>query len=120
MRKMTSTEEEIMKIIWRIAPCTVSQILDEIEEARPPHSTISSVVRILEKKGFLSHKAYGRTYEYRPTISQEDYSKKSISQLVEDYFDGSFNQLVSFLVKEKDVDADEIRALISEEKPKEK
>ena len=115
---MTAAEEEVMKIIWRIAPCTVRQILDEYDEDRPPHSTISSVVRILEKKGFVEHKAYGRTYEYRPAVSRKAYSRTSISQLVNDYFNGSFDQLVSFLVKEKDVDEQAIRALLKDDKEK--
>ena len=112
MEKLTATEEEIMKHIWDLKACTVSQILDKYGKDKPPHSTISSVVRILEKKGFVSHKAYGRTYEYFPIVSKKDYTKRSLKQLVADYFAGSPNELVSFLVKEQQIDADEMESLI--------
>ena len=102
MKKLTKAEEEIMQIIWRLERCTVSDILNDLGEPKPPHSSISSIVRILEKKEFLDHKAYGRTYEYFPVISKDDYSKLSLKKLASDYFEGSMNNLVSFLVKEKE------------------
>lgn len=112
MQKLTRAEEEIMYHIWDNGPCTVTQILELFGEKKPPHSTISSIVRILEKKGFVDHKAYGRTYEYFAVISKKDYSKKSIKSLITNYFDGSVNSLVSFLVKEKDLSIDELGELI--------
>src|SRR5690625_6243867 len=72
--KLTKGEEEIMKIIWEIEPCLVSDIIDYIGKPNTPHSTISSIVRILEKKGFVDHKAYGRTHEYFSLVSKEKYS----------------------------------------------
>lgn len=112
MKKLTKAEEEIMQIIWRLDRCTVSDILADLGEPKPPHSSISSVVRILEKKEFLDHKAYGRTYEYFPIISKERYSKFTLKKMVGDYFEGSMNNLVSFLVKEKDLDIDELNELL--------
>lgn len=117
MEKLTRAEEEIMQIIWEIAPCTVADIRDYIEQElgqkRPPHSTISTLVRILDdKKDFLDHRAYGRTYEYRPKVSKADYSKNRLHKLVGDYFDGSMNRLVSFLVKEDDLSKDELNELL--------
>ena len=118
MIKLTKAEEEIMQIIWEIGPCTVSDIRDYIEAhkgpPKPPHSSISTIVRIVEKKGFLDHKAYGRTYEYRPIIAKEDYSRFSLKKLVSDYFGGSMNQLVSFLVKEKDLKPEELSDLLDQ------
>lgn len=119
MEKLTATEEEIMQHIWDLKACTVSQILERYGDERPPHSTISSVVRILEKKGFVDHKAYGRTYEYHPLVSKKAYTKRSLKQLVTDYFAGSPNELVSFLVKEEQINADEMEALIQTLKPEE-
>ena len=104
MERLTKAEEEIMRHIWAKERCTVSEIILELPDPKPPHSTISSIVRILEKKGFVNHKAYGRTYEYFPIITQEAYSKRSIRKLVGDYFGGSMSQLVSFLVKQDDLD----------------
>jgi len=106
MKRLTKAEEEIIQIIWRLERCTVSDILNDIGDPKPPHSSISSIVRILEKKKFLNHKAYGRTHEYFPIISKDDYSKFTLTKIVGDYFEGSMSNLVSFLVKEKDMDVD--------------
>jgi len=114
MKSLTKVEEEIMQVIWRLERCIVRDIIDELDEPRPPHSTISSVVRILEKKGFVDHKAYGRTYEYFPVISKEAYTKKSLKGLAQNYFSGSMNNLVSFLVKEKEMDVKDLAELINE------
>lgn len=116
--KLTRAEEEIMQIIWDLGPCTVSQIREVIAQQsngkKPPHSTISTFVRILEEKGYLDHKAYGRTYEYRPIISRKEYSKTSLKKLVNDYFDGSMDQLVSFMVKEDDLKVSELSELLDQ------
>lgn len=119
MKQLTKAEEEIMHIIWRLERCIVSQVVDEIEKEsgqKPPQSSISSIVRILEKKNFLSHKAYGRTYEYFPIVSKEDYTKRSLNKLVSNYFEGSMNNLVSFLVKEEKIDMDELSKMIEKMK----
>ncbi len=126
MKKLTKAEEDIMHIIWEIAPCTVGDIRNYIEEKlgekKPPHSTISTTVRILDEKGFLNHEAYGRTFVYSPQVSKEQYSKQSVRKLVQDYFGGSMNRLVSFLVKEEDLNPDELSELLDrlEEKDEEK
>lgn len=117
MNKLTKAEEEIMQIIWEIAPCTVADIRNYMKEKlglkMPPHSTISTIVRILDdKKGFLKHIAYGRTFVYEPAVSKEDYSRHSLKTLVRDYFEGSMNRLVSFLVEEKDLSLMELSELV--------
>ncbi|MFT4664795.1 MAG: BlaI family penicillinase repressor [Polaribacter sp.] len=114
MKKLTKAEEDLMQIIWRLERCTVSDILEELGKPKPPHSTISSIVRILEKKDFVGHKAYGRTHEYFPTITKDDYSKKTLKDLVSDYFGGSMNSLVSFMVDEKEMDIEALTELINE------
>jgi len=106
MKRLTKAEEEVMHMIWEVGPCTVSQLIANMDEPHPPHSTISSIVRILEKKEFVDHKAYGRTHEYFPIVGKDDYSKFTLTKIVGDYFEGSMSNLVSFLVKEKDMDVD--------------
>ncbi len=106
-----------MQIIWNLGRCTVSDIRSVIAQAegtRPPHSTISTMVRILEDKGFVGHKAYGRTYEYFPVVQKADYTKRSLNKLLSDYFDGSANRLVSFLVEEEKLSAEELERLLKE------
>ncbi len=117
MQRLTKAEEEIMQIIWELGPCLVADIRDYIEKQqgreRPPHSSVSTIVRVLEKKGFLDHKAYGRTYEYFPKVSKEEYSSRSINKLVNDYFEGSPNRLVSFLLKREDLSLEDLNQMIN-------
>jgi len=110
---LTKAEEEIMHIIWLLDRCVVKDIIDKLGDPDMPHSTISSVVRILEKKGFVSHKAYGKTYEYYPVITKDEYAQQGVKTLVEKYFSGSPKQLVSFLVKSKDIDLKELKELMN-------
>ena len=112
MKRLTKAEEEVMQGLWQFGPCTVSQLLEKMGKEKSPHSTISSIVRILEKKGFVDHKTYGRTYEYFPIIEKKEYSKVSLSRLLTNYFEGSVNELVSFIVKEKNLSIDELNELI--------
>ncbi len=112
-KRLTKAEEEIMQLIWENSPCTVSQLIEKME-SKPPHSTISSFVRILEKKGFVDHKAYGRTHEYFPLVTKKEYSSFSLKNLVSNYFEGSMNELVSFLVKENDLSIQELNELMDE------
>lgn len=115
MQDLTKVEEDIMQIIWAAERCTVSDILGWIGEPRPPHSTISSVVRILEKKGFVGYKAYGKTHEYFPLIEKDDYARRSLRSLLEDYFDGSAARLVSHLAADENLsqtELDEMRQLL--------
>jgi len=111
MKRLTKAEEEIMQMFWDHGPSTVSGLIEQMEPPKPPHSSISSIVRILEKKEFLDHKAYGRTYEYFPIIEKDLYSKFSLKRLVSNYFEGSMSELVSFLVKEDDISVHDLKEL---------
>ncbi len=101
MEKLTRKEEEIMNLIWKLEKALVKDIIEELPDPKPPHSTISSVVRILEKKGFVAHEAYGKTHLYFPKTSKAAYRKSTFRELMEKYFDGSLKQLVSFMVQEE-------------------
>ncbi len=118
IKSLTRAEEEIMQYIWQFGRCTVSNIIEEMKEPRPPHSSVSSIVRILERKGFVDHKSYGRTYEYFSLISKEEYSKGSVLSLINEYFNGSTPQLVSFLVAKEETSIEELQELIKELKKK--
>lgn len=109
---LTKAEEEVMQIIWRIEPCLVRDVINELGDPDIPHSTVSSVVRILERKGFLEHKAYGKTHEYYSVISKEEYAQKGVTNLIEKYFSGSPKKLVSFLVQKEDMDLKELNELL--------
>jgi BlaI family transcriptional regulator, penicillinase repressor len=118
IKNLTRAEEEIMQYIWQLEKCTVSNIIEEMDDPKPPHSSVSSIVRILERKGFVDHKSYGRTYEYFPILSKEDYSRGSVLSLIREYFNGSTPQLVSFLVAKEETSIEELQELIKELKKK--
>lgn len=117
MEELTKAEERIMQVLWKLQNAFVKDIIDELdEEPKPPYNTISSIVRLLEKKGYVSYKAYGKTYEYFPAISKEDYTKTTFSKLFAGYFDNSPTSLLSFMVKEEklsETDIEELKALIN-------
>ncbi len=114
MQKLTKSEEEIIQLLWQLERATVSQLIELMSEPRPPHSTVSSFIRILEKKDFVGHKSYGKTYEYFPLITKEQYSSRSLTDLVRDYFDGSMQSLVSFLVKDEKVNISELEEILKD------
>ncbi|MBK8701967.1 MAG: BlaI/MecI/CopY family transcriptional regulator [Saprospiraceae bacterium] len=103
MTKLTKAEEEVMQYLWTNGPSTVSRLIESMEDPKPPHSTISSIIRILETKGFVDHNTYGRTHEYFSIVDKKEYSRFSVKKLVANYFEGSMNELVSFLVNENDL-----------------
>lgn len=109
---LTRAEEDVMQVIWKLGPCLVRDIIDNLGQPDIPHSTISSVVRILEKKGFVTHKAYGKTHEYRPAIAKEEYAQQNVKSLLKKYFSDSPSMLVSFLIKENDLDLAELNELM--------
>jgi BlaI family penicillinase repressor len=112
MRELTRAEEEVMLVLWKIEKGFVKEILEHFDEPKPAYNTISTIVRILQGKGFVSHKAYGRTHEYFPVISRDDYSKMHLKTFVKNYFSDSFRKLVSFYVKEKGISVREMGEII--------
>ena len=119
MRKLTRKEEELMKILWQIKEGFVKDIAEHYEDPKPHYNTISSLVRQLEEKGYVDHKAYGNTHQYFPLISKQEYRKVFIKDVVKDYFDNSYKQTVSLFIEEKNLsneDLDELVELIKSKK----
>ena len=112
MEELTKTEERIMMIFWKLKKGFVKEVIDEIQDVpKPPYNTISSVVRILVNKGYLSFKAYGKTYEYYPTISKTEYRKIELKKVISGYFGDSPASLLSFIVKEEKLSNEEIEKM---------
>ena len=109
---LTKAEDEVVHIIWQLGRCLVRDVIDKLGDPDMPHSTISSVVRILEKKGFVDHKAYGKTHEYFPVITKEEYAQHGVKSLMEKYFQGSPKNLVSYLVKSEDINLKELNDIL--------
>ena len=115
METLTKYEEALMRIFWNLKRALVRDVLNELPDPKPPYTTLASNIKLLEKKGFLEHKTYGNILEYFPTISQSDFRKTSFNELVEDYFEGSVENVLSFMVKEKGLsekDMEELQKLI--------
>jgi predicted transcriptional regulator len=113
MKSLTKAEEQIMQIIWQKERCLVRDIVEALETPIP-QTTVSSVVRILERKGFVGHKAYGKTYEYFPLVAKQDFTRNSIKTWINNYFEGSPKHLVSFLVNENELDLGELNELMKQ------
>lgn len=119
IRQLTRAEEEVMLILWDKGKAFVRDILDAMPEPKPAYNTVSTIIRILEKKGFVGYNAYGKTHEYFPVVAKEEYRKFEMEQLIGNYFENSLSELVSFFVKDKKVDArelDEIMQIIARQK----
>lgn len=111
MEELTNSEETIMRILWDLGEGVVHNILDKLPEPKPPYTTVSSIVRLLEKKGYVQHRAYGKTHLYYPIIHKQDYARKTFTDLVQHYFDGSPKSVVSFLVQGQKLKPAEIQEL---------
>lgn len=112
MQELTKAEERVMKILWRLEKALARDVLNEFEDPKPSYTTVSTVIRVLEKKGFVDHKAYGTTYEYFPKIAQEDYSKFALKRVMNNYFEGSLQKLVSFFTKKEDISMNELDEIV--------
>lgn len=112
MRELTRAEEQVMQVLWKIKKGFVKEILVHFNEPKPAYNTISTIVRILQEKGFVSHKAYGRTHEYFPIVSKSDYSKSHLKTFVKDYFSNSFEKMVSFFASEKSISVKEMEEIM--------
>jgi len=103
-----------MQILWKLKNGFVKDILEEMPEPKPAYNTVSTIVRILETKGFVGHKAYGKTHEYHPLIEKEQYTKFYLNNMIKGYFNGSFQNLVSFFAKENKLSSKDIEKLLKE------
>ncbi|MEX0988137.1 MAG: BlaI/MecI/CopY family transcriptional regulator [Bacteroidales bacterium] len=120
MENLTAKEEEVMQVFWTLKRALVRDIINKLPISDQPYTTVASIVRILEKKGFVSHKSYGRTHEYFPLISKPEYRKLKFRTLLTQYFDNSIESVVSFLVKEENISQEELRELTKLIEDKEK
>jgi len=114
MKELTKAEDQVKQILWKIEKGFVKDIIELMPDPKPAYNTVSTIVRILESKGFVDHKAYGKTHEYFPVIAKEKYTKFYLNNLLKGYFNGSFQNLVSFFAKENKLDIHEMEKLLEE------
>lgn len=111
MKELTERELGVLQILWDIKSGFVNDVLDKFPDPKPPYTTISSIIRILETKGFVTHKSYGKTHEYFPTISKEKYKKNLLKNMVTHFFEGSFDNVVSFMTAENELSESEVKEI---------
>ena len=112
MLELTKAEEQIMRVLWDLEKSFVKDIIEQLPDPKPAYNTVSTIVRILEKKGFVSYKAYGKTHEYFPIVSKEEYTKTHMYSFVKNYFSNSFEQMVSFFAREKSISLNEMEDIL--------
>ena len=118
MKELTKAEEEIMQVLWDLDEAFVKEIINELPEPKPAYNTVSTIVRILQQKGFVGHTPQGKSHKYHPLISKEAYTKSFMKGFVKKYFSGSYQQMVSFFTKEEKLSLKELEQLLKELKAK--
>lgn len=114
MKSLTSKEEEVMDFFWEKGPLFVKELLEFYDEPKPHFNTLSTIVRTLEEKGFVAHKAFGNTYQYNATVSEDEFRDSTLKGVISKYFNNSYLGVVSSLVKQEEVSLDELKRLIKE------
>lgn len=123
MKELTKAEDQVMQVLWKLEKGFVNDILEKFPEPKPAYNTISTIVRILEKKGFIDHKAYGKTHEYYPIVSKKEYTRSYFKGFMNNYLGNSYQALASFLTSDKNIsvqELEEMKKLMEEEIVKQK
>jgi len=118
IKELTKAEEQLMQILWDKKKAFVNDLLEVLPEPKPAYNTVSTIVRILERKGFVSHKAYGNTHQYFPVVTKKAYTKQTFKTMLSGYFSNSFEQMVSFFATEEKLtlsEMEEIKRIMDEE-----
>jgi len=111
MKEITRAQEDLLKALWDIKEGAVSDILDSLPDPKPAYNTVATVIKVLEKKGYVSHRTYGKTHVYYPVINRKEYAQHVLKDAFKGLFNGSLNQLISTFVKSKDISITELEEL---------
>mgnify|MGYP001553027052 FL=1 len=114
MKTLTKAEEQIMQAVWKLDKAFLREIVDAMPNPKPHQNTVATLLKILIEKEFVGVNIIGRHHQYYPLISKDEYSKRSIKQLAKNYFEGSFSNVVSFLVKENNISVEELENLLQQ------
>ena len=113
MKELTRAEEQIMHVLWALKKAYVKDVIERLPSPKPAYNTVSTIVRILEKKGFVGHEAFGKTHLYRPLVAKEDYTQAFLKSFVRNYFDDSYQELVSFFAKDRNLTISELEDILA-------
>ena len=111
MKELTKAEDQIMQTLWKLEKAFVKEIIEKLPDPKPAYNTVSTIIRILEKKEFVGHDAFGKTFRYFPLISKKEYSKFYLKSFVGSYFSSSYKQMVSFFTKEESLSLSEMEEM---------
>ncbi len=111
MEKLTNKEEEIMQVLWRLKKAFAKEVQAELHNSAH-YNTVSTIIRKLEEKGYIAHEAFGKTHQYYPIISKDEYKSRFISKAMSNYFNNSYKNMVSFFAKEEKISAEELREIL--------
>lgn len=114
MKALTKAEEQVMQVLWKLEKAFLRDIVDAMPEPKPHQNTVATLLKILMEKEFVAVHVMGRQHQYYSLVSKDDYSKRSMKQLVKGYFEGSFSNVVSFLVKENNISVEELESLLQQ------
>ncbi len=112
MYKLTTKEKEIMDMFWEKGPMFIKELLPLYKDPKPHYNTVATLIKILEEKGFLTHRAYGNTYQYEPVVSENEYKTSTINNVVSELYNNSFTSVVSQFIENESMDIDELKELI--------
>ena len=116
MKELTKAEDQIMQLLWKLEKAFVKDIIEQMPVPKPAYNTVSTIIRILEKKDFVGHNAYGKTHEYFPLVSRKDYTRSFMKNFMRNYFSGSFQEMVSFFAKEDKMSLSDLDELMEDVK----
>ena len=120
MQKLAKREEQIMQVFWELEKAFVKEVVEKLPEPKPHYNSVSTMIRILAEKGFISHESFGKTHRYFPIISKEEYQKTVVNDLLGKYFDNSYSKMVSFFAKEEKISEAELQKIINQIKKQNK
>jgi predicted transcriptional regulator len=112
--KLTNAEESVLKILWEKEKAFIKEVIEEIQGKKPAYSTVSTIMRILERKGYVSYESFGKSHRYYPLIKREDYTKGVLSHIMNSYFGGSFKEIVNFMSSSNNISISELDEILSE------
>ncbi|WP_339735103.1 BlaI/MecI/CopY family transcriptional regulator [uncultured Sunxiuqinia sp.] len=114
MKELTKAEEQVMQLLWKKEKAFVKELIEQMPEPKPAYNTVSTIIRILEKKGFVAYEAFGKTHRYFPLISKKEYTRKYMKNFMKGYFSNSFKEMVSFFAREDNMSLAELEELMKE------
>lgn len=116
MKELTKAEEQIMQVLWDLDRAFVKEIIDKLPDPKPAYNTVSTIVRILQDKGFVGHEVYGKSHCYYPLVNKDTYTRKFLKNFIGNYFQNSFSQMVSFFAREENIDLQELEKILNQAK----